>query len=486
MAEINHDNQAPIAHRRSPLTTAILKAMSIFGGLQAVQIICSIIRVKLVATWIGPVGVGLFGIYNSVIEMIGTLAQSGLRNSAVRDVASSSHSRLAIIILVVRRWSWMIGLAGAVITIALSPLLSQLTFDDTSHTGSFVALSVVILLVSITSGEQAVMQGMQKLRRLAISSMWGVIAGLAISIPLFYWLRIDSIIPSLIAYALVGTIASLCYRAPSPKPHHKISLKETVNEGRSLIVLGFYMTISIFIGMLASYIFISYLNITSSTTEVGYYQAGYTLFNRYVGLIFTAISMEFFPRLASSIKSQQRTSLYVSHEAGLIMWILNPNVCLFITFADPIVRFLYASEFTIIVPFITWGIVGTILRALSWCMAFTMLAKGDGKVYLITESLSAISYIAIYIIVYNLWGVNGLGIAYILWYLLYTIVVAMVYRYRYNLSISKRILWLTSIAMLICSTAALSSLHFGWQIPAILSIITLLLSARHIAPLFKK
>ena len=47
------------------LSATVLKAMSIFGGVQVITIICSIIRTKLVAIWIGAVGVGLFGLYNT-------------------------------------------------------------------------------------------------------------------------------------------------------------------------------------------------------------------------------------------------------------------------------------------------------------------------------------------------------------------------------------------------------------------------------------
>lgn len=55
--------------KRDGLSRVILKAMGIFGGVQVLTIICSIIRTKLVALWIGPFGVGLFGIYNQALEI---------------------------------------------------------------------------------------------------------------------------------------------------------------------------------------------------------------------------------------------------------------------------------------------------------------------------------------------------------------------------------------------------------------------------------
>lgn len=47
----------------SKLSQHILKAMGLFGGAQAAVILMSIVRTKLVAVWLGPLGVGLNAIY---------------------------------------------------------------------------------------------------------------------------------------------------------------------------------------------------------------------------------------------------------------------------------------------------------------------------------------------------------------------------------------------------------------------------------------
>ena len=65
-------------------TRRILKIMSIFGSVQAVQMLCSVVRTKFVALWIGAAGIGLFGIFSSAFEMISVLVQLGIRNSGVR------------------------------------------------------------------------------------------------------------------------------------------------------------------------------------------------------------------------------------------------------------------------------------------------------------------------------------------------------------------------------------------------------------------
>lgn len=72
---------------RNSISRMAMKAMGIFGGVQMIGIICSIVRTKLVALWIGPVGVGLFGLFNQALDMLNTATNLGIRQSSVRDIS---------------------------------------------------------------------------------------------------------------------------------------------------------------------------------------------------------------------------------------------------------------------------------------------------------------------------------------------------------------------------------------------------------------
>ena len=112
---------APLTSRgRSGMTAAILKVMGIFGGVQVLTILCAIVRTKFVALWIGPAGVGLFGIYNSALDMVKSVAQLGIGESAVRDLSNSPRERLAAVVLSLRRWSWALGVIGAALKLIMN------------------------------------------------------------------------------------------------------------------------------------------------------------------------------------------------------------------------------------------------------------------------------------------------------------------------------------------------------------------------------
>lgn len=456
---------------KNNITNGVLKALGIFGGVQMITIICSILRTKLIAVWIGAAGVGLFGIFNSAIELLGVLFHLGVRDSAVRDIASSQQPDTNKIITIVRRWVLILGAIGLVVTMAISPLLSNFTFGNYDYTYAFIAIAVIIFLSSIQNGELAILQGTKELSRLAKASIWGAIGGMIISIPLFYIWRIDSVIPALVAYSVITTIAILSQRVSTSKPTPCITFSETMSKGRSFISLGIFLTISAVVNHLVSFLFITYLNHVGDYSVVGHYQAGITLVNKYMGIIFTAIIMEYYPRLSQVSSSQKRTSIFVSHEISIMLWILLPVIAIFIASSELIISLLYSSEFLLITPFVVWAVIGTIFRAISWCMAYVILTRGDGKVYLVTESLSAITCITLNILAYNLLGLEGLGFAYMAWYIIYTIIIGTVYRVRYSLRLNGEIIRLAAIAVSAIVISAVGFIYVGWYIPAIVGLV---------------
>lgn len=436
---------------RKGISQLVLKAMGLFGGVQSLTIICSVIRMKFVALWIGVAGVGLFSIFNNAIELISMATQLNIRTSAVRDVAASAGNSMTakgIMVTIVRRWGWMLGLLGAFVMLVTAPVFSLETFGDYSRTWDFIVLSVCVFFASITSSEGAIMQGLERYKLLAVSSLWGVMGGLVLSIPLFYFLRIDSIIPSILAYSVSMAAAFIFCRVRNVKAPYKVTYRQTWEQGRSFIRLGGYMTVSAFIAQLLNYVFIAWLNIRGGDTAVGFFQAGYTLVNKYVGLVFTALAMEYYPRLTSVIRSRLRSGVFVSHEMSLIMILLIPITTFFIPAAQIIVKILYSDSFLTILPFIVVSMPGMVFRGISWCISFLILARGDGKTYIWTESLSSVIGVGLYIFAYDRWGIDGLGVAFTLWYVVYTIMMFVVMK-RIGLRLSRTTVWLSLFTLII-------------------------------------
>jgi PST family polysaccharide transporter len=65
----------------------ILKSSAIIGGSTVITIGLRIVRTKVMAILLGPAGIGLEGILDSIIQLARTMACLGLESSGVRQIA---------------------------------------------------------------------------------------------------------------------------------------------------------------------------------------------------------------------------------------------------------------------------------------------------------------------------------------------------------------------------------------------------------------
>lgn len=450
-------------------TSRVLKALGIFGGVQVASIICSVIRTKLAALWIGPAGVGLMAVYNSTLELMTQTSQLSLNQSTVPDLAKTRHDSVAgpATVGAVRKLIRSLGLIAFALMLVFSPLMSRWAFGDTTHIVAFCVLSLVMIFNGFTNSEATIMRGYDRLKELARMAICTSVATVLTAVPLFYFFRIKAVVPVLLFSYGYNSLFALIFR-PKDIKAAKTGLEQAWRENKSMLSLGMYMTVSTFVSLLASNIFVIYLNRCYTDTAVGIYQAGYTLINTYVGMIFMALSMEFYPRL-SAARERSRMEVIVSHEIKIAMWVLMPVVVGFICCGKLALDILYSDKFYGALPFIIIGGAGVLFRAASNCIAYTILAKGSGRLYIITETASAVSYLALYIPLFNRFGYMGLGIGYVLWYAFYYAVVYYIYRKRFGMRLRKGISALIATAFGVALLAVAGTYTIGgWWTLAIL------------------
>lgn len=451
----------------SPTSRKILKVMSIFTGVEFLGILCSMIKMKFVALWLDALGVGIFNIFNTTIETTTYLTGLGIRQSSVRELASAKsrgEGYLRKMIGVVRSWSVVAALLGGMGLTALSWPLAEIFFDDGSMWWNFAILGGAMILNSLYAGESAVFQATESFMRLARAGIIGAIGGLIVSLPLFYLLGNKSISLSIIVYSLITMIAGYMLR-DKKWDTSDVSIS-SLRPGVKMVKLGAWISITGFFSSLCQLVFISWLNRTASTAEVGLYGAGMTLVIRYTGLVFNSVILEFYPRISANLSHPRRMNLFINHEVTLLLLLFTPLLLLFLIFREWIVYLLYSSEFLPILPFITWGIILIIFRVVSNTLGMCILAKGEGKIYMLSESADALLGLALSIWLYNDMGLEGLGIALVIWHFCYLVLVSLISRYRYHLNLCRNSVILTVVS----AVTAFGSVALIYTVPQVWSV----------------
>jgi len=419
----------------------IMKATSLFGGVQFFQIFISVVRSKFVAILLGPSGMGIVGLLTATTGIVSGLTNLGLGTSAVKRIseanATANEERISIVISVLRRLVWMTGLLGALATLILSPWLSYVTFGNKEYTLAFVWISVTLLFNQLSVGELVLLQGMRRLQQLAKANVYGSLTGLVVSIPLYYRYGIRGIVPVIIITSLI-TLFFSCYFAKKIQTA-KVAISSTIilTEGKNMMLMGIMISLSGFITLVAAYLLRIFINHTGNVADVGYYSAGFTIINTYVGMIFTAMGTDYYPRLSTIANDNIQCKESINQQAEIALLILAPVLLFFLVFVNWAVIILYSSRFLAITGLVYWASLGIFFKTVSWAIAFVFLAKGDGKLFFWSELTGSIYFLIGNMLGYYLGGLTGLGFSFLISYVVYLIQVYVIARVKYHFSFHK-------------------------------------------------
>ena len=434
---------------------SIFKATSLFGGVQVYQILIGIVKQKFVAILLGTTGMGIQGLYQSAIQMVQSFTSMGLAQSAVRDVSEAYSAgeiqRIGRTVAIVRRLVWITGLLGMTATIIFSPLLSKTSFGDYTYIIPFIILSVILLLDQICVGQKVVLQGMRRLKDLAKASAIGVTIGLIVSVPLYFFWGTNGIVPALIVTSLTALLLSWYYSGRVKIERVKVTTREAIKGGGVMLKLGIAMSINAILGTGLAFVLRAFIRHYGGIEYVGLFTAGFAIMNTYVGMVFNAMSTDYYPRLAAVNNENEQCGVVINQQLEIAILLLAPIIISCIIFMPFIIRLIYSDKFLPANDYISWAVFGLLFKAVSWGIAYVFLAKAESKLFVINETITKLYSIGLELLGYYLFGLTGLGVAFLLCHLIYTIQVFIIAQKRYGFSFTNNFLKLFIIQFLFVS-----------------------------------
>lgn len=417
----------------------IMKATSIFGGVQVFNILIAIIRSKAVAVLLGPGGMGINALLSSTLSLVGGLTNFGLGTAAVKNIAAAHASgekvKLAKTIKIFRKLVWITGGLGFIATLFLAPVLSDFAFNNTQYTVSFMVLAITLLFGQISAGQSALLQGMRRIQEMAKAGIVGSVFGLITSLPLYYWFKEEGIVPALVLTSITSLALSWYFARKIQLPKVLVSKTEITNESRDMLKMGFLISFSGLITMGTSYVVRIFISNTGGLTDVGLFSAGFTIINTYVGMVFAAMSTDYYPRLSSVANETSKTNEVINQQAEIALLILAPILIVFLVYIQWMVVLLYSKDFLGIINMIHWAALGIFFKAVSWSIGFLILAKGDSRIFFWNELLANAYMLVFNILGYYWGGLTGLGISFLASYFVYLLQIFVIAQWKYKFRI---------------------------------------------------
>lgn len=394
-----------------------LKSTTVIGGSTAIVMLIRMVRTKALAVLLGPTGVGLEAIFDSVLSLARMAVDLGISSSGVRQIAaavgSGDQQVIATTVITLRRVCLLLGIAGGLALLFAREPISRIAFGNADHASNIGWLAIIPVLGGIAGGQGALLQGMRRIGDLAKMRILGALATALFSIPII-WLWGQRGIPAyLILTAAVSLLASWGYVRRIRLDPVGVRFGQTVREANQLLRLGIVFAAS---GLMTTGVFFL-LRVLVTRQEgldgAGQFQAANALSMVYVGFVLQAMGTDFYPRLTAVADDNNRCNQLVNEQAEISTLLTLPGVLATIALSPWVIHVFYSPKFDLAAEILCWQVTGMLLRVNAWPMGFIILAKGRGAVIFWAELAVYAVYAALGWLGLKLFGLPGTGMAFL-------------------------------------------------------------------------
>lgn len=433
----------------------IAKNTAVLGGAQIVQMLVTLIRTKVIAVLLGPSGMGVNTLILSAITTIQQLSSLGIFQSGVRDLShiysGGDAIRFAFLRKVFNRITLFSGILGLFVCFVLSPFLSEFSFGNRDYTWSFVAVSVTLLFMALQSGKTTILQATRNLRLIAKATIVGALINLVVTVPMFYYWHMDGIVPAIISGYLVfyvvnkyyeGQVAFAVVDAPTRA--------QIIANGKPILKLGVALMLSSLMMVTFTFLLNGFISRWGSLNDVGLFQAASAICMQSLVIINSTLASDYFPRLSAVHHDKDLLNSTMNRQTEVMLFVVTPISALLIAIAPFIIFILLSSEFETIVPLIQMMALALGFRLIWTILGFVILAKGDKRNYILYDVIIGNgSNFILNIIAYLFYGLNGLGVSYVVGSAFMVILLSVVLFKKYGVSLNRKIIVSFLIAFLI-------------------------------------
>jgi PST family polysaccharide transporter len=250
---------------------------------------------------------------------------------------------------------------------------------------------------------------------------------------------------ALVCVSLLAVVTSWWYARKIKIEPVQLSSREVTDEAAALLKLGFVFMLSGVMtqGVMAAVNYILLDRMDEKT--VGLYGQAWMLSGYLVGFVFQAMGTDYYPRLTAVANDKARCNQLVNEQTEVGMLLAGPALLATLTFAPWLLHLVASGKFLPATEVLRWFCLGMLLRAFSWPMAFVMMAKNAQKLFFWTELGSNLLYVGLVWLGVGRFGLNGVGMAFVALYAVYTAIAYVIVRRLSDFRWSRENLWIASV-----------------------------------------
>jgi len=395
-----------------------------------ISIAAGVVRAKVLALLLGPFGIGLMGVYNSIMNTVSTISGMGIHTSGVRQIADSlgigDEKQIACARFTLIWITRLLAVLGAIGLFVLRRNLSIWYFEEAGHEWSIAILALGVFFTVIAGSQKAVMTGFRRIGDIARSTIIGSVAGTVLAILIVWHLGQSGIAPLIVSVAFVSVLISWWYVRKIPKTSYITSIKEVYYETKSVLGLGLVFMSTAFMQVGTAFIIRFVITRKLGLDFTGYFQASWSISALYTNLVLMAMGTDYYPRLTSIHQDRAASNRLVNEQTEVAFLLSGPVILAMLSFTPIVVWLLYSGSFGATHIILRWQVLGTLFKVASWPMGFILMARGFGKTFFVTELFWNASFLIIVCLGIDRYNIEITGIAFLVSYLAYFFLIYLI------------------------------------------------------------
>lgn len=465
----------------------ILRATATTGLASVINILLGILRTKVVALVLGPAGVGLYGVLNTLLHSGRTALARGLSTAGSREIAAASNNAesLSSAISAVRAAALAVALGSGALIVLLSPWLASWAFHEPGHTWQVALLGLAIFFAVMAANLDALLTGLGKVWERSLCFTLSAVASTIIAvIGVVLWgfpgLVLAVVCLPILDFLFLSWQASRMAPAAGTRPRFRWDA-----EVSGIAFSGMTVSAAVLIGGATQLAARRFLIGQAGIEEAGLYHAAAIISMLYVGVVLNSLVVDFMPRLSKVQTDPIAAQAVINQQLNVSVLLVAPLCIAGVAFSPLAIWLLYSDEFIPAAGMLRWQMLGEALKAPLWVMSSVALAKGSKGIYLALEIAGNALYLSAFYLLYPRVGLSAGGMAFLLYAAFGCVAYWCVLTRHYGYRPDRRIAYKAMLLMVCLGSVLWLTLHnqiWGMTAGTVLTLLCAVMAVRVFIP----
>ncbi|WP_428225214.1 O-antigen translocase [Flavobacterium sp.] len=406
-----------------------------FSSLNAINVFIKIgagvISAKLLALFVGPIGIAFIGNFRNFMNSLETMVGLGFQNGIVKYVAEHKEEpkKLAKVISTLLISLLVTCFCVSLLLFIFANTLNRYIFGIANDfVYLFYTLPVLLPFYLAAIYITSIINGFGKSKEVLYINIIGNVLALVITTVLVTNYQIKGALLALIVSPALLFAVTLFYLNQIFKIKTVIHFK--LFEFEIVKVLSQYFLMALVSGVLGPIVALAIRNHLieiSGLTHGGYWEAMQRISFYYFMFISVLVSVYYYPQLIEAKNNKETNAVFWDYYKKVIPVFVGCMI-VFFQLKYYLITFLYSAKFIPVGELFIWQIIGDVFKSISLILGMQFFAKKITKAFIITELISlAVSYFfSVYFI--DNYGYTGVAMAHTCTYILYVLVLSIYFR----------------------------------------------------------